>query len=236
MCSAINTWGRSECMDTIMEYIMFMIDRSDQIFTLTWQHIYLTTLAVAIAIAIGVPAGILITRVNKLSSVVIGIANAIQAVPSLALLGFLIPFLGIGTVPSIVMVFLYSLLPIIKNTYTGLSNVDSAMIEAGRGMGMTDGQLMRMVQLPLALPVIMAGVRISAVTGVGLTTLAALIGAGGLGQFIYRGISMVNNQMIVAGAIPAMILALLVDFALGLVEKAVTPKGLKQTNGKEVEA
>jgi osmoprotectant transport system permease protein len=223
-------------MDTIMEYIMFMIDRSDQIFTLTWQHIYLTTLAVAIAIAIGVPAGILITRVNKLSSVVIGIANAIQAVPSLALLGFLIPFLGIGTVPSIVMVFLYSLLPIIKNTYTGLSNVDSAMIEAGRGMGMTDGQLMRMVQLPLALPVIMAGVRISAVTGVGLTTLAALIGAGGLGQFIYRGISMVNNQMIVAGAIPAMILALLVDFALGLVEKAVTPKGLKQTNGKEVEA
>ncbi|MDI3508421.1 MAG: osmoprotectant transport system permease protein [Clostridiales bacterium] len=223
-------------MDTIMEYIMFMIDRSDQIFTLTWQHIYLTALAVAIAIAIGVPAGILITRVNKLSSVVIGIANAIQAVPSLALLGFLIPFLGIGTVPSIVMVFLYSLLPIIKNTYTGLSNVDSAMIEAGRGMGMTDGQLMRMVQLPLALPVIMAGVRISAVTGVGLTTLAALIGAGGLGQFIYRGISMVNNQMIVAGAIPAMILALLVDFALGLVEKAVTPKGLKQTNGKEVEA
>nr|WP_291958706.1 ABC transporter permease [Mahella sp.] len=190
----------------------------------------------AIAIAIGVPAGILITRVNKLSSTVIGIANAIQAVPSLALLGFLIPFLGIGTVPAIVMVFLYSLLPIIKNTYTGLSNVDSAMIEAGRGMGMTDSQLMRMVQLPLALPVIMAGVRISAVTGVGLTTLAALIGAGGLGQFIYRGISMVNNQMIVAGAIPAMILALLVDFALGLVEKAVTPKGLKNTNGKEVEA
>lgn len=226
-------------MDTIIEYIMFMIDRSDQIFMLTWQHIYLTGLAVAIAIAIGVPAGILITRVSKLSSVVIGIANAIQAVPSLALLGFLIPFLGIGTVPSIVMVFLYSLLPIIKNTYTGLSNVDSAMIEAGRGMGMTDGQLMRMVQLPLALPVIMAGVRISAVTGVGLTTLAALVGAGGLGQFVYRGISMVNNQMIMAGAIPAMILALLVDFALGLVEKAVTPKGLKQTkqtNGKEVEA
>jgi len=215
---------------------MFMIDRSDQIFMLTWQHIYLTALAVVIAIAIGVPAGILITRVNKLSSVVIGIANAIQAVPSLALLGFLIPFLGIGTVPSIVMVFLYSLLPIIKNTYTGLSNVDSAMIEAGRGMGMTDGQLMRMVQLPLALPVIMAGVRISAVTGVGLTTLAALIGAGGLGQFVYRGISMVNNQMIMAGAIPAMILALLVDFALGLVEKAVTPKGLKQGNGKDAEA
>jgi len=223
-------------MDAIMEYIMFMIDRSDQIFMLTWQHIYLTALAVVIAIAIGVPAGILITRVNKLSSVVIGIANAIQAVPSLALLGFLIPFLGIGTVPSIVMVFLYSLLPIIKNTYTGLSNVDSAMIEAGRGMGMTDGQLMRMVQLPLALPVIMAGVRISAVTGVGLTTLAALIGAGGLGQFVYRGISMVNNQMIMAGAIPAMILALLVDFALGLVEKAVTPKGLKQGNGKDAEA
>lgn len=205
-----------------------MSDRIDQIFTLTGQHIYLTLIAVAIAILIGVPLGILITRVDSISGLVIGIANAVQAIPSLALLGFLIPFLGIGSTPSIVMIFLYSLLPIIKNTYTGLANVDRAMIEAGRGMGMTDAQLMRMVQLPLALPVIMAGIRISAVTAVGLTTLAALIGAGGLGQLIYRGISMVNNKMIISGAIPAMVLALLVDFILSIMERSVTPKGLKK--------
>lgn len=215
-------------MATINEYLIFMTDRIDQIFSLTGQHIYLTLIAVAIAILIGVPLGILITRVDRLSGFIIGLANAVQAIPSLALLGFLIPFLGIGSTPSIVMIFLYSLLPIIKNTYTGLANVDKSMIEAGRGMGMTDGQLMRMVQLPLALPVIMAGVRISAVTAVGLTTLAALIGAGGLGQMIYRGISMVNNKMIIAGAIPAMILALLVDFILSVTERIVTPKGLRK--------
>lgn len=122
---------------------------------------------------------------------------------------------------------MYTLLPIIKNTYTGLVNIDKAILEAGKGMGMTEIQLMRMVQLPLALPVIMAGIRIAAVTAVGFTTLAALIGAGGLGQLIYRGISMVNNQMILAGAIPAMILALLIDYILLLVEKIVTPKGIK---------
>ncbi len=215
-------------MAVINEYLRFMMDRSDQILALTGEHIYLTFIAVVIAIAIGVPLGILITRVKKLSGFVIGLANAVQAMPSLAMLGFLIPFLGIGSKPSIVMIFLYSLLPIIKNTYIGLTNVDKSMIESGKGMGMTDGQLMRMVQFPLALPVIMAGVRISAVTAVGLTTLAALIGAGGLGQMIYRGISMVNNKMIISGAIPAMILALLVDFILGITEKAVTPKGLKK--------
>ena len=126
------------------------------------------------------------------------------------------------------MIFLYSLLPIIKNTYTGLANVDSAILEAGKGMGMTNWQLMRMVQLPLALPVIMTGVRISAVTAVGLTTIAALIGAGGLGQLIYRGISMVNNKMIITGAVPAMVLTLIVDYLLNILERAVTPKGIKK--------
>jgi len=143
-------------------------------------------------------------------------------------LGFLIPILGIGSKPSIVMIFLYSLLPIIKNTYTGLANVDRAILEAGRGMGMTNWQLMKMVQLPLALPVIMAGIRISAVTAVGLTTIAALIGAGGLGQLIYRGISMVNNRMIIAGAVPAMVLTLVIDFLLNILEKLVTPKGIRR--------
>nr|WP_245529565.1 ABC transporter permease [Acetomicrobium mobile] len=206
-----------------------MLERQDQIMELTAQHVYLTFIAVIFAILVAVPLGIFITRFERAAGVVVGIANAVQALPSLALLGFLIPVLGIGSKPSIVMIFLYSLLPIIKNTYTGLANVDRAILEAGRGMGMTNWQLMRMVQLPLALPVIMAGIRISAVTAVGLTTIAALIGAGGLGQLIYRGISMVNNKMIITGAVPAMVLTLVVDYILNILERAVTPKGIKKS-------
>jgi osmoprotectant transport system permease protein len=205
-----------------------MLERQDQILELTTQHLYLTFIAVFFAVLVAVPLGITITRFEKAAGIVVGIANAVQALPSLALLGFLIPILGIGSKPSIVMIFLYSLLPIIKNTYTGLTNVDRAILEAGRGMGMTNWQLMKMVQLPLALPVIMAGIRISAVTAVGLTTIAALIGAGGLGQLIYRGISMVNNRMIIAGAVPAMILTLVIDFLLNILEKLVTPKGIRR--------
>ncbi len=215
-------------MNILSEYISFMFERQDQILSLTGQHIYLTFTAVFLAILFAVPLGIAITRFEKVAGIVVGIANAVQALPSLALLGFLIPIMGIGSKPSVVMIFLYSLLPIIKNTYTGLTNVDRAILEAGKGMGMTNWQLMRMVQLPLALPVIMTGVRISAVTAVGLTTIAALIGAGGLGQLIYRGISMVNNKMIITGAVPAMVLTLIVDYLLNILERAVTPKGIKK--------
>ncbi|MEN2996438.1 MAG: ABC transporter permease [Acetomicrobium sp.] len=215
-------------MSVFSQYISFMLERQDQILELTTQHLYLTFIAVFFAVLVAVPLGITITRFEKAAGIVVGIANAVQALPSLALLGFLIPILGIGSKPSIVMIFLYSLLPIIKNTYTGLTNVDRAILEAGRGMGMTNWQLMKMVQLPLALPVIMAGIRISAVTAVGLTTIAALIGAGGLGQLIYRGISMVNNRMIIAGAVPAMVLTLVIDFLLNILEKLVTPKGIRR--------
>lgn len=215
-------------MSIFSQYISFMLERQDQILELTTQHLYLTFVAVFFAVLVAVPLGITITRFEKAAGIVVGIANAVQALPSLALLGFLIPILGIGSKPSIVMIFLYSLLPIIKNTYTGLTNVDRAILEAGRGMGMTNWQLMKMVQLPLALPVIMAGIRISAVTAVGLTTIAALIGAGGLGQLIYRGISMVNNRMIIAGAVPAMVLTLVIDFLLNILEKLVTPKGIRR--------
>jgi len=215
-------------MSIFSQYISFILERQDQILELTTQHLYLTFVAVFFAVLVAVPLGITITRFEKTAGIVIGIANTVQALPSLALLGFLIPILGIGSKPSIVMIFLYSLLPIIKNTYTGLANVDRAILEAGRGMGMTNWQLMKMVQLPLALPVIMAGIRISAVTAVGLTTIAALIGAGGLGQLIYRGISMVNNRMIIAGAVPAMVLTLVIDFLLNILEKLVTPKGIRR--------
>jgi osmoprotectant transport system permease protein len=166
--------------------------------------------------------GIAITRVKSLSKPIIGFANLVQAIPSLALLGFLIPAVGIGSKPAVIMVVLYSLLPIIKNTYTGLTNIDNDILEAARGIGLTKSQILRKVQLPLALPVIMAGIRISAVTAVGLMTIAAFVGAGGLGYLVFSGVQTVDNNMILAGAIPACILALLIDAIVGKLEKSLS--------------
>ena len=218
-------------LNSISKFKDFVVSRQGQIIQLTGEHIKLTVLAVFIAIIIGVPLGILISRVKKLSAPVIGFANVIQAVPSLALLGFLIPVLGIGSKPAILMVFLYSLLPIIKNTYTGLMNINPDVIESSKGMGMTNGQILKIVQLPLALPIIMTGIRISAVTAVGLMTIAAFIGAGGLGYLVFSGVSMVDNNMILAGAIPACLLALVMDFIVGRIERGVTPPGIKKADG-----
>ncbi|MEY8001295.1 glycine betaine ABC transporter substrate-binding protein [Clostridium sp. Mt-5] len=219
-------------MTSIIEFCNFLASRSDQILQLFLQHIELTLLSVAIAILIGVPLGILIENKKKLSSTVIGIANVVQAIPSLALLGFLIPILGIGSKPAIVMVILYSLLPIIKNTYTGLIGIDPNIIESAEGMGMTESQILKIVKLPLALPVIMAGIRISAVTAVGLMTIAAFIGAGGLGYMVFTGVQSVNNNMILAGAIPACILALAIDFLIGKIEKSATKRKKKKISLK----
>lgn len=218
-------------MSLFKGFMEFIASRSSQITALILEHIQLTIFAVVIAIAIGIPLGILITRVKKLSGPILGFANVIQAVPSLALLGFLIPLLGIGSKPAILMVFLYSLLPIIKNTYTGLMNINPDIIEASKGMGMTKSQILRMVQLPLALPIIMTGIRISAVTAVGLMTIAAFVGAGGLGYMVFSGVQTVNNYMILAGAIPACLLALAMDFVVGKIEKGVTPPGIRKADG-----
>ncbi|MCM3585491.1 ABC transporter permease subunit [Mesobacillus maritimus] len=201
----------------------------DQILSLLGQHLYLTVFSVFMAILIGVPAGILISKSEKLSKPIIGLTNVIQAVPSLALLGFLIPFIGIGSTPAIVMVILYSLLPIVKNTYTGLTNIDHDILEAAKGIGLTSSQTMKKIQLPLAFPIIMAGVRISAVTAVGLMTIAAFVGAGGLGYLVFSGISTVDNNMILAGAIPACILALLIDFVVGRIESNISYTNKKGT-------
>ncbi|MDN5331347.1 MAG: osmoprotectant transport system permease protein [Tepidanaerobacteraceae bacterium] len=211
----------------VSEYINFIVQRMDDILLFSGQHLQLSFMAILIAISIGVPMGIIMTMIPGMSPFILGVANAVQAMPSLALMGFMVPLLGIGSTPSIVMVIVYALLPIIKNTYTGLTSIDRAIIEAGIGMGMTEFQLMTMVRIPLALPVIMAGIRIAAVMAVGYTTLAALIGAGGLGQLIYRGISMVNTKLILAGAVPAMILALLIDRVFFFLERKVMPKGIK---------
>lgn len=210
-----------------MEFFNYVTGNYTQIFDLLWQHIYLTVFSVFVASAVGVPLGILISRVDPLAKPVIGFANVMQAIPSLALLGFLIPFLGIGSTPAIVMVVLYSLLPIVKNTYTGLTNIDKNILEAAKGIGLTSGQMMRKVQLPLAFPIIMAGIRISAVTAVGLMTIAAFIGAGGLGYLVFSGVSSVDNNMILAGAIPACILALGIDFVVGRIERKLSYKTKK---------
>ena len=217
-----------------MEFIDYIIENKDQIVSLCIEHIELTALALIIAIIIGVPIGILISYKRKLNKPVLGITSITQAIPSMALLGFMIPFLGIGTAPAIVVVVLYSLLPIIKNTYTGIANISPATVEAATGIGLTKAQILTKIQIPEALPIIMAGVRISSVSAVGLMTMAAFIGGGGLGYLIFSGIRTVNNYQILAGAIPACILALLVDYFFGAIEKLVTPISLQnETKSKE---
>ena len=189
---------------------------------LTLEHLVLVGLSILIAAGIGLPLGVLMTRKPGLSGPILTFANAVQAIPSLALFGFLIPlpFIGgIGARTAIVALVLYSLLPIIRNTFTGISGVDPAIREAGRGMGMTDLQLLWSVEIPLALSVIFAGLRVATVLCVGVATIAAAVGAGGLGMFIFRGVSMVDSRLILAGAIPAAALALIADFGLGAIEK-----------------
>ena len=180
-----------------------------------------------IAIVLGVLLGILVTRVPKLTTYVLGGAGIMQTIPSLALLGFMIPIFGIGVKTAIAALFLYSLLPIIRNTYTGIKDVDKATTEAAKGMGMTNMQILFKVELPLAIPVIMAGVRTAAVINVGNATLAAFIGAGGLGDFIFLGITRGIDGLILLGAIPAAILAIILETLFGAFEKWTTPKGLK---------
>ncbi|WP_298705434.1 glycine betaine ABC transporter substrate-binding protein [uncultured Veillonella sp.] len=205
----------------------YMIQNYNQVGSLLLEHIRLTAVAVGLAILVGVPLGIMISYVKSLNKPIMGATNLIQAVPSMALLGFAIPLLGIGTLPAVIVVFLYSLLPIVKNTYIGISQIKPGTIEAAKGIGMTRAQILWRVQLPLTLPVLMAGVRISAVTAVGLMTIAAFIGAGGLGFLVFSGISSVNNGMIMAGAVPACILALFIDWILSYVEALVTPVSLQ---------
>ncbi|MFV0380696.1 MAG: glycine betaine ABC transporter substrate-binding protein [Breznakia sp.] len=218
-----------------MDFLNYMVENQSQIFSLLLDHIQLTFLAVGMAILIGVPVGILICYVSRLKKGVLGFANLIQAIPSMALLGFAIPLLGIGNLPAVVIVTLYSLLPIIKNTVTGISNINKQTIEAARGIGLTKLQILYKVEIPLALPVIMAGVRISAVTGVGLMTMAAFIGGDGLGYLVFSGIRTVNNNQILAGALPACILALTIDYFGGVVEYLLTPRALLPNLNKESE-
>jgi len=204
-----------------MNFIEFIFTYQEEIIEQTGEHIGLTVVALAIAVFLGLPLGILLTRYKKISSPVLGVIGIIQTIPSVALLGFLLPLFGIGVTPAIVALFLYGLLPIVRNTYTGIEEVDPAVREAARGMGMSDSQILVKVELPLAVPVIFAGIRTATVINVGVATLCALIGAGGLGDFIFRGIALNNVYMIFAGAVPAAILALLFDTILGFLQKYI---------------
>lgn len=210
-----------------MEFIDYVVENHEQIISLFLEHIELTFIAVGLSILIGVPIGIIISYIKKLDKPILGLSSVIQAVPSMALLGFLIPFVGIGTIPAIIVVILYSLLPIIKNTYTGINGISETIIESAKGIGLTKSQILFKIQIPQTLPVIMAGIRISAVSAVGLMTMSAFIGGGGLGYLIFSGIRTLNNYQILAGAIPACILALIVDYFFGLIEKLVTPVSLQ---------
>jgi osmoprotectant transport system permease protein len=205
-----------------MNFLQFMMANRQQVLDLTVEHIALAGIATLLAALVGIPLGILITRVPQLSKPVLGSANVIQTIPSLALFGFLLPAPWIGERAgrlAILALALYGLLPLIRNTYAGIRSVDPGVVEAGRAMGLTDRQLLFQVELPLASGVIVAGVRIATVLSIGLATIAAAIGAGGLGEFIFRGLAMVNNQVILAGAVPAALLALLADFILGRLER-----------------
>lgn len=210
-----------------ISFLQFLKYRGPEIFKLTGEHMKITGVAVFLAILVGVPLGIYITKNKKVTNVILSTANIFQTLPSLALFGLIIPIMGIGFKPAIFVLFLYALLPIIKNTYIGINSIEPSIIEAGRGMGMTKTQILTMVEIPLALPIIMGGIRISTVINIGTATIAALIGAGGLGDLIFKGISMGNNHLILAGAIPTALLAISVDFILGIVEKKLTPQGLK---------
>ncbi|WP_286164756.1 MULTISPECIES: ABC transporter permease [Clostridia] len=204
----------------------FFTEYGDQLLFKTWEHLYISLLSIFLGIIVAVPLGVALTRVPKVADKFMSLVGIIQTFPTLAILAFFIPLLGIGKVPAIVALFFYSLLPILRNTYTGVYNLNENILEAGRGMGMTGWERIRMVELPLAMPVIMAGIRVSTVYLIGWATLAAYIGAGGLGDFIFDGLNLFKTEFILAGAIPTTLLALIIDYVFGRLEERLTPTGI----------
>jgi osmoprotectant transport system permease protein len=205
----------------------FILDNRSEVARLTLEHLWIVGISTLLAVAIGIPLGIVITRRAVLYKPVIAVANIIQTIPSLALFGFLLPAPWIGARAerlAILALMLYQLLPLIRNTYAGITGVDHAVLEAARGMGLSDWQLLVKVELPLGASVILAGIRVAVVISIGLATIAAAIGAGGLGELIFRGLAMVNDAVILAGAVPAALMALLADLLLGAFERRFAPK------------
>jgi len=213
-----------------MNFFEFLQQNWVELLALTREHIFLVFISTAFAITLGVPLGVLLTRRKFLQTPVLGFANVMQTIPSLALFGLLIPLPligGIGARTAIIALALYALLPVIRNTVTGISNVDAKVRESAVAMGMTDWQILKKVELPLAMPVILTGIRVAVVISVGVATVAAAVGAGGLGTYIFRGLRQNDNNLLLAGAIFSAILALLADFALGQIEKIYQLKNLR---------
>lgn len=209
-----------------MSLLEFFLRHQREILQATLEHVWLVGVTMVLSVGIGVPMGVLVTRRPWLSKPILGGANIAETIPSLALLGFLlpVPWLGErGDRLAITALTLYALLPIIRNTSAGIAGVDAAVREAARGMGMTEGQILFQVELPLSYSTVLAGVRVATVLTIGIATIAAAVGAGGLGEFIFRGLAMVNNQLILAGAIPAALLALGADFLLSILERRLRP-------------
>ncbi len=191
------------------------------------QHLILVGVALASGIIVAVPLGIILTRFPRWSSPIIAVVSIIQTIPSLVFFALLIPIIGIGLQPALLVLFLYSLLPILRNTYIGVRSVDPTLLDASRGQGMTSWEILYMVELPLSAPIIVAGIRLAAIYLVSWATIAALIGAGGLGDLIFSGIDSENTNLLLAGAIPTALLALIIGFVFGQVRRLVTPRGLR---------
>ena len=207
-----------------MNFFQFLARHRLEVATLTWEHLWLVGISMLLAVAIGVPLGILLTRKPGWKALILGTNNVIQTIPSLALFGLLLPLPWLGMRAdrlTITALTLYALLPIVRNTYTGISGIDAPVRESALAMGMDSRQILLQVELPLAAPVILAGIRVSTVITIGVATIAAAIGSGGLGEFIFRGLSMVDNNVILAGAIPAALMALIADGALGLLQRSL---------------
>ena len=205
----------------------FLVNNKQEILVKTWEQFYISMSALLLGIIVAVPVGVLLSKTEKVAKVVMGITSVLQTLPSLAILALMIPILGVGKIPAIVALFIYTLLPILNNTFIGMQSVNKDLRGAGMSMGMTKFQSISLVEFPLAIPVIMAGIRLSAVYAVSWATLASYIGAGGLGDFIFNGLNLYQPEFIIGGAVFVTILALLIDFILSKVEKIATPKGLR---------
>jgi osmoprotectant transport system permease protein len=215
-------------MKEVIDMISFLNEYGSDLLLKTWEQLYISLISLGAGIVVAVPLGILLTRFPKTAKVVIAIASMLQTVPSLALLALMIPIFGIGKFPAIVALFIYSLLPILRNTYIGMEGVDPVLLDSAKGMGMTGWQRVWQISLPQALPVIMAGIRLSAVYLIAWATLASYIGAGGLGDFIFNGLNLYQPDLIIGGTIPVSILALLTDFLLSKLERRLTPVNLRE--------
>ncbi|RMC49672.1 ABC transporter permease [Lactobacillus sp. ESL0228] len=204
----------------------FFAQHGSELIVKTWQQIYISASALILGIIVAVPLSVVLLKFPRTAKVVISIASVLQTIPALALLAMMIPFLGVGPIPAVVALFLYSLMPILRNTYVGLTSVNQNTIDSARGLGMTRIQIITQVDIPLAMPVIMAGIRLSAIYVIAWATLASYIGAGGLGDFIFNGLSLFQPNLILGGTIPVIILALLTDYLIGKLEQLLTPKGI----------